>query len=87
MGEEKVKYYKNKYFIVFYDEDGEFIEYMFDNIYEILKFQKKPITKSNVYLLRTEIYRALKSKNHVVRFLNGKKMVLDIVDMNFDEEV
>lgn len=87
MDEEKVKYYKKKYCIVFYDEDGEFIEYMFDNIYEILRFQKKPITKNNVYLLRTEIYRALKSKNHVVRFLNGKKLILDIVDMNVDEEV
>ena len=73
------KYYKGEFFIAFYDKDGEWPEYVFDNVREILTFMNKPITRNNVNIVNNEIYRALKSDNHYVRFLTGDLLTLYII--------
>lgn len=73
------RYYKNSYFIVFYDKDDENLVYMFDNTREILNFIGKPVTRKNVLLLNTEIYRALKTDTHLTRFMNGEILRVYII--------
>lgn len=77
------KLYKNKYHIVFYDKNGEDFRYCFKNVQEILRFQKKPITKETTHMLYSEIYRVLrKGDNNLCTFLNGETMRLYIMDLN-----
>lgn len=57
---------------------------MFDNVREILKFQKRPVDHYGVQLLNVEIYRALKSKTHITKFL-GDPLKVYIIDV-FDEQ-
>ena len=79
------KLYKNKGFLAFYDEQGENILYMFDNVRQILAFQNKPITKNNVNLLNVELYRALRSDTHNIKFLTGEKMKVYVIDVEEEE--
>ena len=79
------KFYKNKGFLAFYDEQGENILYMFDNVRQILEFQRKPATKGNVNLLNVELYRALRSDTHNIKFLTGEKMKVYVIDVNEEE--
>lgn len=72
--------YKEKYFIVFYSLDDEELLYMFDNVREICKFQGKELTRTNINLINVEIYRGLKRKTRLVRFLTGKPMKIYIYD-------
>lgn len=81
---EKVKFYKNKYIIVFYDIADEKLLYIFDNVREILEFQNKEVTKQNVNLINVELYNALQREGNVCRFLNGKFMRVYIIDMEND---
>ena len=73
------KLYKGKYFIVFYDKNDERLLYIFDNVKEILKFQKKEINTYNARLLNIELYRALKSDEHFITFLTGEVMRVYII--------
>lgn len=73
------KLYKGKYFIVFYDKNDERLLYTFDNVKEILKFQKKEINTYNARLLNIELYRALKSDEHFITFLTGEVMRVYII--------
>jgi hypothetical protein len=82
----KRQYYKGKYFMVFYDKDDTELLYMFDNVRDILHFQNKEITRQNVNLLNVELYRALKSKTHQIRFLTGEIMKVYIFDIEEEEE-
>ena len=75
------KFYKGQYFIVFYDKTDDKLLYMFDNVIEILKFQGKEITRQNVNLVNVELYRALKTENHFVKFLTDEIMRVYIIDM------
>lgn len=81
---EKVKFYKNKYIIAFYDVTDEVLLYIFDNVREILEFQNKEITKQNVNLINVELYNALQRKDNLCRFLNGEFMRVYIIDMEND---
>lgn len=74
------KLYKGKYFIVFYDKSDEEFLYSFDNIREILKFQRKPLTDENIKMLNRYIYRALRTPEHFITFLTGKVMRVYIID-------
>lgn len=74
------KYYKGSFFIVFYDKDDEYLQYMFDNVREILKYLNKPITRYNVNLINNELYRALKTKTHFTRFLNNEILRVYIIN-------
>lgn len=78
-------FYKGKYFIVFYDKNDEQILYTFDNVREILKFQKKEVNDYNWRLINVELYRALKSDEHFVTFLTGEVMRVYII--NKEEEI
>ena len=81
---EKVKFYKNKYIITFYDVTDEVLLYIFDNVREILEFQNKEITRQNVNLINVELYNALQRKDNLCRFLNGEFMRVYIIDMEND---
>lgn len=76
--------YKSKYTIVFYDKTDTNFLYMFDNVWEILQFQGKPITRTNVNLVNVELCRALKTDTHFVKFLTGDIMRVYIIDVTED---
>lgn len=80
------KFYKGQYFIVFYDKADMNLLYMFDNVRDILKFQKKPLTRVNINLLNVELYRALKSDTHFTRFLTGEVLRVYIINNDEDED-
>lgn len=76
------KFYKGIYSIDFYtnDEYETFIA-SFDNVRDILRYQNKEITRSNVILLNTEIARALRRPSHYTRCLDGKGMKVYITSL------
>lgn len=74
------KYYKGKFFIVFYDKTDEQLLYIFNNTRDILRFMKKDTTRNNVNLINNELYRALKRKDHFTRFLTGKWLRVYLID-------
>ena len=79
--------YKGKYIICFYDKTGERLLYMFDNIKEILCFQRKEINDTNTNLIAVELYRALKTDTHFVKFLTGEVMQVYAINVEeFEEE-
>lgn len=83
---ENIKYYRGRYLIIFYDKTDELLLYMFNNVREILKFQKKKITRKNINLVNVELYRALKREGNFCKFLDGSTMRVYIVDMIDDYE-
>lgn len=74
-------YYKGKFFIVFYDENDERLQYMFDNVREILSFQRKETTRKNVNKVNVELYLALRRKGHQTRFLTGTLLRVYLIDL------
>ena len=79
------KYYKGQYFIIFYDRTDEIPMYIFNNVREILAFQKKEITRQNVNQVNVEMYRALKTDTHFTRFLNEKLLRVYIIDLKGED--
>lgn len=77
--------YKEKFFIVFYDKTDTNLLYMFNNVRDILKFQGKEATRRNVNLINVELYRALRSKTHFIRFLTGEMMKVFIIEEGEEE--
>ena len=75
------KLYKKKYIICFYDIDTEVLLFVFDNVRDILKFQKKELTRQNINVINVELYRTLRRKDKTTKFLNGKLMEICIVDV------
>lgn len=71
--------YKGRYFIVFYDKTDEHFIEMFDNVREILKYQKKELTRQNINIVNVELFRALRSKEHFTRFLDGRVLRVYII--------
>lgn len=88
------KLYRGSYFIVFYDEADEELRYLFDNVRDILKFMKRPVTRTNINLVNVELYRAFKRQGHFTRFLTGEKLraymiaadIEDDDDINYNKE-
>ena len=74
----KYRLYKGEYCIVFYDKTDEYIQYVFDNVRDILKFMGKPITRTNVNIVNQELYSALRSDTHFCRFLTGEVLRVHI---------
>ena len=81
----KSGFYKSKYFIAFYSLDEEELLYTFDNVREICQFQGKKPTRANINLINVEIYRGLKRKTRIVKFLTGKPMKIYIYDTEENE--
>lgn len=80
-------HYKGQYFIVFYDEADEELLYMFDNVRDILLYQGKDLSRANINLVNVELYRALKRKDHLSRFLNGELMRVYIIENDEENEL
>lgn len=80
-------HYKGQYFIVFYDEADEELLHMFDNVRDILLYQGKPLSRANINLVNVELYRALKRKDHLSRFLNGELMRVYIIENDEENEL
>ena len=76
----KSGFYKSKYFIAFYSLDEEELLYTFDNVREICQFQGKKTKMANINLIYVKIYRSLKRKNMLVKFLTGESMKIYIYD-------
>ena len=81
----KSGFYKSKYFIDFYSLDEEELLYTFDNVREICQFQGKKPTRANINLINVEIYRGLKRKTRLVKFLTGEPMKIYIYDTEENE--
>lgn len=81
----KSGFYKSKYFIAFYSLDEEELLYTFDNVREICQFQGKAPTRANINLINVEIYRGLKRKTRLVKFLTGEPMKIYIYDTEENE--
>lgn len=73
--------YKKRYRIVFYGPDDDTYIVGFDNAVEICKYKELPVTESNVTVIRVEIYRAIKNRNHQTRMLNGQPMYVYLIDV------
>ena len=78
--------YKGHCIIAFYDKTGEHYLHSFDNVRDILKFRKMPITRTDVNMMNVELYRALKRKGHTTNMLTGKQMSVWIIDEDDDED-
>lgn len=78
------EYYRGKFFIAFYDKTDEVLLHMFNNVREILTFQGKEITRTNVNLINVELVRALKRDSRNCRFLTGEYMKVYLITT--DEE-
>lgn len=78
--------YKKRYCLAFYDHTDEVVLYIFDNVNEILLFQKKEVNSCNKRIIYIEIYRALTQNKHRCRFLTGELMYLYLVDFKEDDE-
>ncbi len=80
------KFYKGKFFIVFYDKTGERLLHMFDNVREILKYQGKPCTRSNVNYINILLYRSLRTETHFTMMLDNKVMRVYTIDIEEENE-
>lgn len=80
------KLYRGSYFIVFYDESDEELRYLFDNVRDILKFMKRPVTRTNINLVNVELYRAFKRRGHFTRFLTGEKLRAYMIAADIDDD-
>ena len=58
------KYYKGKYFLVFYDESDEELLYLFDNVNQLCDHLKLERTKRNINNLNVQLFHALRSDTH-----------------------
>jgi len=70
--ETKAKYYKSKYYIVFYDSTGEDFIDIFDNVREICNYRGLAVTQYNIKLLTEQLIYALKKDDHSTKMLDGK---------------
>ena len=79
------KYYNGRYFLAFYDSSDEHLLYTFDNVKEILRFQKKEISRKNVHLVDKALCIALRRDKHQCEFLTGSQMRVYLVDLNEED--
>ena len=76
----KNNYYKGKYFIAFYDKDGEEFVNCFDSVINILYFLKRPITAEEVNKMNVRITKALKY-DKCVFFLDGEPRKIFLIEI------
>lgn len=86
-----MRYYKGKFFFVFYEEDDETFFNCFNNVKEILTFQKQ-VMKKNVEInqkttraMNIALYHALKREDHNTRIF-GKTKKVYLVDITEEEQ-
>lgn len=76
-----MKLYKQKYTICLYDKDDENLLYMFDNVEEICELKEEIKNPKLLNKYRVLINKAIKRTNGSVKFINGKKMRLHVIDI------
>lgn len=79
-------YYKNHYFIAFYDRDDETLLYMFNNVYEVAKALGVEPTKNNINKISVDIFRSLRRDNHQTNLFRGRCLRVYIIDIRDDKE-
>ena len=77
---EKIKYFKGRYVISFYDSNDEYLECVFDNIHEICRYKNLDNSPESYNLVKIELYRALKRAGNRTTML-GKSMRVHLVDI------
>ncbi len=80
------KPFKGRYCIAFYDEHGEELVHVFNNLKEIIIFRGEPITPKAYNFMKIGLYKALKREHHTTRMLGGKLMQVYLIDINEDED-
>lgn len=81
------RYYKGKFFIVFYDKEDEVLEHIFDNVRDILKYQNREVNRKSVNKINVELYLALKRKGHFTRMLDGRLLRVYLVKIRRRDEI
>ena len=79
-------YYKNHYFIAFYDKDDETLVYMFNNIYEVARELGVEPTKKNMNRISVDIFRSVRRWNHHTNLFRGRCLRVYIIDIRDDKE-
>lgn len=80
------KLFKGRYCIAFYDEQGEELLHVFNNLKEIIVFRGEDITPKAYNFMKIGLYKALKREHHTTRMLCGKLMQVYLIDINEDED-
>ena len=84
---EKVRYFKSRYFIVFYSENDEDYIASFDNISDICRYKQLEVNIANTQAIKNLLWVALQKKDHRTRMLDGRLMHVYLVDIyDKDEE-
>lgn len=78
--------YKGHYHIAFYDKSGENFINIFSTVRDILSYQGKEITRTNVNKLNIQIFRAINWYNHRTTLLDGTMMTIWLVPADEDDE-
>lgn len=80
------KYFKDKYFIAFYDGRDEYLVTTFNNIYEIIEYIRKKrnedISYNKIYFA---IYHAIKNGG-TTTILDGRKLYVHIYEVDDEED-
>ena len=79
-------YYKGKYYISFYKEepDGDESFYAgFNNVVEICKYNRMPVTTTNINMIHQALYKALNEKDDPsTRLIDGIRLRVYLIDMS-----
>lgn len=83
---EKVRYFKSRYFIVFYSENDEDYIASFDNISDICRYKQLEVNIQNTQAIKNLLWVALQKKDHRTRMLDGRLMHVYLVDIYDNDE-
>ena len=83
--QQRNQYYKNKYYIAFYDKKGEHFVHMFDNLIQILQYKGIEVNLYNLKLYRIELCKSLKTETHYTKMLDGTLMTVWLIDKDDDD--
>ncbi len=83
---EKVRYFKSRYFIVFYSENDEDYIASFDNISDICRYKQLEVNIANTQAIKNLLWVALQKKDHRTRMLDGRLMHVYLVDIYDNDE-
>ena len=82
---DRKKYYKGKYFLVFYDKSDENLLYLFDNVGQLCDHLKLERTRQNVNCLHVRIFHALRSQTHFFRMGPNETCRVYMIDIDENE--
>lgn len=80
------KYYKDKYFLVFYDKADEELLYLFDNVNQLCDHLKLERTRRNVNNLNVRLFHALRSETHFFRMSAHETCRVYMISVDDEED-